>query len=97
MAGTRPSKVDHHVGRRVRERRKALRMSGEKLADVLGISFQQVHKYETGTNRVVAGRLWDIAKTLDVDVGCFFEGIQKRAGRMRKAKTRKSPCAAKAR
>ncbi len=83
MAGTRSNKVDNHVGRRIRERRNALGMSQEKLA-ALGISFQQVHKYETGSNRVAASRLWDIAKALEVDIGYFFEGIQKRAGRVRK-------------
>ena len=91
MAGTPPSEVDYHVGRRIRERRNALGMSGEKLADVLGISFQQVHKYETGTNRVAASRLWNIAKALEVDIGYFFEGIQKRAGRPRKASARRPP------
>jgi len=86
--------VDGHVGRRVRERRKALGMSQDKLGNALGISFQQVQKYEVGTNRVAAGRLWDMAKVLEVDVGYFFEGIKKRA--KRKAKPRKSTSAAKA-
>ena len=89
-------KVDTHVGSRVRERRVALGMSQEKLADALGISFQQIQKYEVGTNRVAAGRLWDIAKALEVDVGYFFEGIERRASRPRKAKPRKAPNAAKA-
>ncbi len=89
MAGTRASKVDDHVGRRVRERRLALGMSQEKLADALGISFQQIQKYEIGFNRVAASRLWDIAKALEVDIGYFFEGIQKRAGRVRKPSARR--------
>ena len=84
--------IDDHVGQRVRERRNALGMSQEKLADAIGIASQQVQKYEVGTDRVAAGRLWDIAKNLEVDVGYFFEGIQKRAGRPRK----KSPTTAKA-
>ncbi len=71
-------------------------MSQEKLADALGITFQQVQKYEVGTNRVAAGRLWDMANILEVDVGYFFEGIQKRAKRSRKVKPRKSPTEAKA-
>ena len=93
---TRSSKVDGHVGRRVRERRREIGMSQTKLADALGISFQQVQKYEIGGNRVAASRLWDMAKALEVDVEYFFEGIQKRAKRSRKAKPRKSPTAGKA-
>ena len=97
MAATkRFGKVDAHVGRRVRERRLALGLSQDKLGNALGISFQQVQKYEVGTNRVAAGRLWDMAKILEVDVGYFFEGIERRAKRPRKAKPRKSPTAAKA-
>ena len=92
--GTRSSEVDAHVGRRVRERRNALGMSQEKLGNVLGVSYQQIQKYEAGTNRVSASRLWDTTEALEVDVGYFFEGIQKRA--KRKAKPRKSPTKAKA-
>ncbi len=95
MAATkRFGKVDAQVGRRVRERRREMGMSQEKLGNALGISFQQIQKYEAGTNRVAAGRLWDMASVLEVDVGYFFEGIQKRA--KRKAKPRKRPTAAKA-
>ena len=81
MVGKRFGEVDDHVGRRVRERRKEIGMSRVKLADALGISHQQIQKYEVGTNRVAAGRLWEIAKALEVAVGYFFEGIQKRASR----------------
>ncbi len=88
-APKRFGKVDAHVGKRVRERRLALGMSQDKLGNALGISFQQIQKYEVGTNRVAAGRLWDMARILEVDVAYFFEGIQKRA--KRKAKPRKSP------
>ncbi len=91
MAGQGPSKVDHHVGRRIHERRNALGMSQENLADALRISFQQIGKYEVGANRVAASRLWNIAKALEVDIGYFFEGIQKRAGRPRKASARRPP------
>ncbi len=94
MAATkRFGKVDDHVGRRVRERRREIGISQDKLGNALGISFQQIQKYEVGTNRVAAGRLWDIARILEVDVGYFFEGIERRA--KRKAKPRKSPTAAK--
>ena len=73
------SVIDGHVGKRVRERRREIGMSQEKLGNALGVSAQQVQKYEVGANRVAAGRLWDIAKFLEVDIGYFFQGIQKRA------------------
>ena len=89
MVGKRSSDVDHHVRKRIRERRREIGMSQEKLGNALGISFQQVQKYELGINRVAASRLWDIAKALEVDVGYFFEGIKKRAGRVRKPGARR--------
>ncbi len=94
MVAKRSSDVDGHVGRRVRERRREIGMSQAKLGNALGVTFQQVQKYEVGTDRVMASRLWGIARILEVDVGYFFEGIQKRA--KRKAKPRKSSTAAKA-
>ncbi len=84
MAGKRFGDVDDHVGRRLRARRKELGISLEKPADVLGINYQQVSKCESGVNRVSANRLWDIALSLEVDVGYVFQGIKKRAGRVRK-------------
>ena len=93
IAKPRSSEVDAHVGRRIRERRREIGMSQEKLAGAIGISRQQVQRYEAGTTRVAAGRLWDIARILEVDVGYFFEGIQKRA--KRRAKPRRSPAKAK--
>ena len=66
--------IDVHVGRRVRGRRLAVNMSQEKLAGKLGITFQQVQKYEKGTNRIGASRLHHIAQILDVSVSYFFEG-----------------------
>ncbi len=93
MVIKRFGEVDDHVGRRVRERRREIGMSQGKLGNALGVSFQQIQKYEVGTDRVTASRLWALAKALDVDVGYFFEGIQKRA--KRKAKPRKSPIKAK--
>ena len=94
VVAKRSSKVEAHVGRRVRERRREIGMSQTKLGDALGISFQQVQKYEIGINRVSASRLWDIANILEVDFGHFFEGIQKRA--KPKAKPRKRSTTAKA-
>jgi transcriptional regulator with XRE-family HTH domain len=68
------SRVDVHVGSRVRLRRVMLGMSQERLADRLGITFQQVQKYEKGSNRMSASRLYDVAATLSVPVTFFFEG-----------------------
>ncbi|MFN4288333.1 MAG: helix-turn-helix domain-containing protein [Brevundimonas sp.] len=67
--------VDAHVGSRVRAQRKILRVSQQKLADELGLTFQQVQKYERGTNRISASKLWEIARALDVEVGFFFSGL----------------------
>jgi transcriptional regulator with XRE-family HTH domain len=66
--------TDKHVGSRVRMRRMMLAMSQQKLADGLGLTFQQVQKYEKGTNRIGAGRLQQIAHILQVPVAFFFEG-----------------------
>lgn len=71
---TQPAQIDRHVGQRIRMRRMMRSMSQEKLADELGLSFQQVQKYEKGTNRVSAGRLVQIANVLVVPVTFFFDG-----------------------
>ena len=68
--------VDVHVGKRIRQRRWLVGMTQQKLAECVGIKFQQIQKYETGANRVSASRLWDIADALDVDVAFFFEGLR---------------------
>jgi transcriptional regulator with XRE-family HTH domain len=68
----RAGSIDIHVGSRVRMRRKMLNMSQEKLAEHLGITFQQVQKYEKGTNRIGASRLYQLARILDVPVAFFF-------------------------
>ena len=67
--------VDAHVGRRLRRRRTALGMSQEQLGAALGLTFQQVQKYEKGQNRIGAGRLYRIANILGVPVQYFFEGL----------------------
>ncbi|RAI34731.1 helix-turn-helix domain-containing protein, partial [Rhodoplanes roseus] len=67
--------VDRHVGGRVRMRRMMLGMSQEKLGDALSLTFQQVQKYEKGTNRIGASRLQEIATVLQVPVAFFFEGM----------------------
>ncbi len=74
MAKKVPNPIDKHVGSRVRMRRMMLSMSQEKLGDALGLTFQQVQKYEKGTNRIGASRLQQIAHILQVPVSFFFEG-----------------------
>ncbi|MCK9914137.1 helix-turn-helix transcriptional regulator [Microbacteriaceae bacterium K1510] len=74
MAKKAPNPIDKHVGSRVRMRRMMLGMSQEKLGDALGLTFQQVQKYEKGTNRIGASRLQQIALILQVPVSFFFEG-----------------------
>src|SRR3979409_1428245 len=69
-----PNPIDKHVGSRLRMRRKMLGMSQEKLGEALKITFQQVQKYEKGTNRVSASRLQHISHILQVPVPFFFEG-----------------------
>ena len=74
MAKKAPNPIDKHVGSRVRMRRMMLGMSQETLGDALGLTFQQVQKYEKGTNRIGASRLQQIAQILQVQVSFFFEG-----------------------
>lgn len=69
----KPNPIDVHVGSRVRLRRTMLGMSQEKLGEALGITFQQIQKYEKGTNRVGASRLQNISTILNVPVSFFFE------------------------
>ncbi len=72
---SRPSPIDIHVGSRIRLRRTLLGMSQERLGDALGLTFQQVQKYERGVNRVGASRLFDISRVLDVPISFFFEDM----------------------
>jgi transcriptional regulator with XRE-family HTH domain len=74
MATKAPNPVDRHVGSRVRMRRMMMGMSQEKLGDAIGLTFQQVQKYEKGTNRIGASRLQQISQALQVPVAFFFEG-----------------------
>jgi transcriptional regulator with XRE-family HTH domain len=74
MTKKAPNPVDKHVGSRVRMRRMMLSMSQEKLGGALGLTFQQVQKYEKGTNRIGASRLQQISHILQVPVAFFFEG-----------------------
>ena len=74
MAKKAPNPIDKHVGSRVRMRRMMLSMSQEKLGNALGLTFQQVQKYEKGTNRIGASRLQQISSILQVPISFFFEG-----------------------
>jgi transcriptional regulator with XRE-family HTH domain len=69
----RAKAIDRNVGPRVRERRIMLGLTQEQLAGLIGVTVQRVCKYETGINRIAAGRLYQLAQALDVDVGYFFE------------------------
>lgn len=74
MTKKTPNPIDRHVGSRVRMRRMMISMSQEKLGERLGITFQQVQKYEKGTNRIGASRMHQIATILGVPVAFFYEG-----------------------
>lgn len=67
--------VDLHIGQRIRQRRWLSGMTQQQLADVIGVRFQQVQKYESGANRISAARIWDIAKALNVPVPFFYAGL----------------------
>lgn len=82
-AGTgrsRAQDVDRHVGARMRDRRVMLGLTQQQMAELIGVTYQQAHKYEKGINRVAAGRLFTIAGALGVDVGYFFEGLGEGSG-----------------
>jgi len=82
MVKKAPNPIDKHVGSRVRMRRMMLGMSQEKLGDALDLTFQQVQKYEKGTNRIGASRLQQISHILQVPVSFFFEGAPASAGNL---------------
>ena len=73
--------IDIHVGNRIRSRRALLGISQEKLAKELGVTFQQIQKYERGMNRIGASRLWDMMQVLGVDANYFFSGIDEELSR----------------
>jgi len=72
---SRAQDVDRHVGARMRERRIMLGLTQQQMAELIGVTYQQAHKYEKGINRIASGRLYNIAQALGVDVGYFFEGL----------------------
>ena len=73
--------VDHYVSLRIRQRRIMLGLTQQQMAELIGVTYQQAHKYETGINRISAGRLYQIAQALGVDISYFFEEVdpEKRA------------------
>ena len=79
MSPKAPGALDRYVGNRMRVRRLEVGMSQEKLGEALGITFQQVQKYEKGTNRISASRLHELARVLGVDVPFFFQGSGERS------------------
>ena len=72
--------IDIQVGNRVRIRRMLIGMSQERMGDLLGLTFQQVQKYEKGVNRIGAGRLYEVARILNVPVNFFYEGVSEVTG-----------------
>ncbi len=72
----RANAADRHAGTRIRERRVMMGLSQQQLARMIGVTYQQAHKYERGLNRISAGRLFEIAQVLGVPVSYFFEGLQ---------------------
>jgi transcriptional regulator with XRE-family HTH domain len=74
--GRRSTSVDAHIGSRIRARRKVLGVSQERLAWNVGLTFQQIQKYERGANRVSASNLFEMARVLDVPIEYFFEGLE---------------------
>ena len=70
--------IDHHVGQRLRQRRRLLGLTQQKLAESVNLRFQQIQKYESGANRISASRLWSLSKALDIPVAYFFEGLNGR-------------------
>ncbi len=72
---SRSRRIDRHVGERIRLRRTELGLTQEQLAEALDVSYQQIQKYETGANRISAGRIFEISRKLAVDIGYFFTDL----------------------
>ena len=85
--------IDVHVGNRLRTRRTLLGLSQTAVADAVGLTFQQLQKYEKGANRISASRLYDLSQVLDVDITYFFDDIDRETEKLSPAQM--SPCAAK--
>ena len=92
MAKKQANPIDVQVGNRVRIRRMLIGMSQERLGDLLGLTFQQVQKYEKGVNRIGAGRLFEVSRILNVPVDFFYEGVSAQlTGQPGMAETEGSP------
>jgi transcriptional regulator with XRE-family HTH domain len=78
---SRTQDIDRYVGARIRERRIMLGLTQQQLADMIGVTYQQAHKYERGINRVSAGRLFEVAQVLSVPVNYFFDGLEQEGER----------------
>ena len=78
---SRTQDIDRHVGARVRERRIMLGLTQQQLADLIGVTYQQAHKYERAINRISAGRLFEIAHVLSVPISYFFTGLEQETDR----------------
>jgi transcriptional regulator with XRE-family HTH domain len=77
---TKPNPIDVHVGKRLRLRRTLLGMSQERLGELLGLTFQQVQKYERGVNRIGSSRLFELGQILDVPIAFFFDDLPETVG-----------------
>ena len=76
----RAQDIDRYVGARMRERRIMLGLTQQQMAELIGVTYQQAHKYEKGINRIAGGRLYAIAQALGVEVGFFYEGLESQPG-----------------
>src|ERR1700761_2199106 len=85
-----PNWMDQHLAEQIRNRRHAVKMTQAALAQKLGVTFQQVQKYEYGKNRFSVGRLWDIREVLDVPIEAMFENLPRKASRKKRARGRHS-------
>ncbi len=74
--------IDLHIGKRLRRRRRLLGLTQQQVAEVVGIRFQQIQKYECGANRISAARLWELADTLNVPISYFYDGLNGAAARL---------------
>ncbi|MFA7429105.1 MAG: helix-turn-helix transcriptional regulator [Rhodospirillaceae bacterium] len=88
--GNRATDIDRHVGVKIRERRVMLGLSQQQMADMIGVTYQQAHKYERGINRISAGRLYEIAQVLNVPISFFFDGAE--PGRISELNARQRMC-----